>query len=342
VSDLEEFSPIVEQGDMPPRRLRSRFTGGTQLPPLQPNQVRVFMDDNGQAIDQSMNRSAGERYWASARKWAVIDVDEHTMEFAIALEDQTGRAGFVATLTVAVSVTDPAAAIRSPIGGLRTKIQGRLKKAVTAATDDVEIPGAGDHVTLLANTQRRMERALAQLVGDEVEGLPAGLSARIDEVTLAFDEATQAHRDQLLHGTREITMIDLGALQDQADDTRRIGRHRRWSTYLLEYLQDPAARPFQAALFDPSPEQLDQIVKHIETSERADRELMLERLENLADNDNMRDLDEERRIALETISSTLASRRFDTQGQLEPSEPDALPEATVSDDHDDPDGDRSW
>lgn len=297
----DDFSPILEQGELEAASsMLGRIRGRRELPSAGVGVELVFADKDGKPVKKS---SGGEKYWAKATSWIKIDVAAHTLEFKIPFPDPTGRAGFLAAVTVSTEIVDASKVATSGITGVKGIIEPILGEVVTDCASKVKPSSGEDPVAVLNDSRRAAESALRKSIHENVMGLPRWLAAQIASINVAFDDATKRHYDDLVKRARETELVDASAEIKKHQTTHEIALRDTWRAALSEHLSNPATRSFEVAFSDPSPQNIARVVDQVNATDAVVRERVFQVLSSLIDNDHLHKTSELSEMMREIASS---------------------------------------
>ena len=269
-----DFSPIAEQGELELEGgIFSRLRRRREIVPVAPGFSRILLDADGAPIQQL---TAGQKYWLKACGWVKVDVRSHTLIYEIAFPDPSGLAGFVATVDVTVAVSDPAGAVAEGAESVEEILRPALKNAIRKAHhDDRPPPDGADQVEVLNELRVAAERNLESLIG-ELPGMPTWLGAKVASVAVELDEATEAHRKELISKLRAVALADADGKSEAAKARSEILVRRVWEEGFASHLADPEKRALARIAADPSRENIDRVAGQFDQIEAQGRAAIVE------------------------------------------------------------------
>lgn len=266
---IDDFSPMVDQGDLEPSSgLLTRMRRRQQLSPVGGGFVRVLIDEDGAPILVGQRLTGGEKRWSRARTWIKVDVGRHTLEYHIPFTDPTGRAGFVATVTVSVQVRDPADVAQHGTMSVKGPLESALRRMIADGSAKIQTVNDVDPTIALITVRQHADKTMREAVHGEVRNL-SWLSAEIESVTVGFDDATRSHHAELVDRTRRGELIDANAENEKKEAAATLGVRKMWRDNLLPQLRDPSRRVFEAAFANPTEENLTNAVTQVNNAEFA-------------------------------------------------------------------------
>lgn len=300
----DDFSPILEQGEFEAASgMLGRITRRRELPPVGVGVELVLADKEGKPVAGGKQISGGEKYWAKAASWIKIDIAEHTLEFKIPFPDPTGRAGFLAGVTVNAAIVDSPKVAASGITGVKGIIEPILSEAVADCASKVKPFSGEDPVAVLNDSRRAVESALRKSMHENVTDLPGWLAAQVTSINVAFDDATKRHYDDLVKRARETELVDASAEIKKHQTTHEIALRNTWREALSKHLSDPATRSFEVAFSDPSPQNIARVVDQVNATDAVVRDRVFQVLSSLIDNDHLHKTSELSEMMREIASS---------------------------------------
>jgi hypothetical protein len=310
----DDFSPIVGQGELEVAagvlgRLRRR----RELPSVAVGVELVLADKDGNPVAGGKQISGGEKYWAKATSWIKVDVAEHKLECKIPFPDPTGRAGFIATVTVSAAIIDSSKVAESAVASVKDVLEPVLSEATANCASTVKPSSGSDPVAALNESRRTAEIALRKSMRKQVTDLPSWLSVQVKSINVAFDDATKRHYDDLVRRAREGELIDATAKNEYIEATHAIELRDQWRVALVPHLSDPATRSFEVVFSDPSPQNIARVVDQVNATDAVARERVYHVLSSLIDNDHLHKTSE----LSEMMKEIMASLRIG-EGQDEP------------------------
>lgn len=263
----DDFSPIVEQGELPPGSgLRLRARRRPELGPLDAGFVRVLVGDDGSMIAEHA-RTGGERQWSRPRSWIKIDVGDHTLEYEVPFFDPTGRIELKARVSVRASVCDPTEVAARGIVSVKKDLESAIQEVVYGAVDATKPVRERDAVSALNESRRRAEVSVRSAARGTVPDVPRWLDAKFLSVSVSLDGATSRQRADLVGSEFKGQKIDAEALNDAKSARAEAAIRAIWRDELLPYLSDPTQRVFEVAFADPSRENLARAVDQVSGAE---------------------------------------------------------------------------
>ena len=268
-----DFSPIAEQGELEPEGgMFSRLRRRREIAPVAPGFSRILLDADGAPLEQL---TPGQKYWLKARGWVKVDVRSHTLGYEIAFPDPSGLAGFVAAVDVSVAVSDPAGAVAEGAESVEELVRPALQNAIRKAHGNAPASAGDDQVEVLNELRVAAERNLEGLIG-KVPGMPAWLSAKITSVAVALDEATEAHRKELISKFRAVALADADGKSEVAKARNEMLVRRVWEEGFASHLADPEKRALARIAADPSRENIDRVAGQFDQIEAQGRAAIVE------------------------------------------------------------------
>lgn len=264
----------------------ARLRGRRELPSVGVGVELVLVDKDGK-LAGGREITGGEKYWARASSWIKVDVAEHTLDFKIPFSDPTGRADFVAVVTVSVRIANSVDVAASAPSGVKGFIEPALGEAVASCASSVEPSSGGDPVAALNDSRRTAEAALRKSIRSENVDLPSWLSASVKSVNVTFDEATKRHYDDLVRRARDGELFGATADNKTRETEHAIAIRSQWREALVPHLSDPATRSFEVVLADPSPQNIAKVVDQVNATDAIARERVYHVLSSLIDNDHL-------------------------------------------------------
>lgn len=296
----DDFSPIVERRKLATAML-SRLRRRRRPPSVGAGYELVLANRDGHPIAAESNILGLGRSRARARFWITIDIAEHTLEFKIPFPDPTGRAGFLASMTVSTAIIDASKVAASGITGVKGIIEPILSKAVADCMSKVKPSSYEDPVAVLNDSRRAAEGALRKSMHENVADLPGWLAAHVTSINVAFDDATKRHYDDLVERAREGELVDASAEIKTRQTTHEIALRNTWRAALAEHLSNPAARSFEVAFSDPSPQNIARVVDQVNATDAVARARVLQVLSSLIDHEHLHETDELSSVVMEIM-----------------------------------------
>jgi CHAT domain len=296
----DDFSPIVERRELATTTL-SRLRRTRRPPSVGVGYELVLANRDGQPIAAESNILGRGRSRARAGVWITIDIAEHMLEFKIPFPDPTGRAGFLASVTVRAAIVDASKVAASGIRGVKGIIEPILSKAIADRMSKVKPSSCEDPVAVLNDSRRAAEGALRTSMHENVTDLPGWLAAHVTSITVTFDDATKRHYDDLVKRARESELIDASAEIKTRQTRHEIALRDAWRAALAEHLSNPAARSFEVAFSDPTPENIARVVDQVNAADAVARARVLHILSSLIDHGHLHETDELSSVAMEIM-----------------------------------------
>lgn len=305
----DDFSPMVEQGDLEPGsgllgRLRRRHDLGS----MDAGFARVLMVEDGSPI-LAHDLTGGERKWGRARSWVKVDVGYHTLDYVVAFSDSTSRAGFVARVNVRVRVRDAAEVARQGISSVKDFLLPAVRRVVVQASSQVEPTVDPDPILALGAMRAQAEVHVRRAVQGPVRDLPSWLDAEFVSVALGFDDKTERHHAELVNIAHEGERIAADQANDEKRANAQLAVRAIWRKELLPHLSDPSRRVFEVAFADPTQQNLANAVEQVSAAELR---LLIEGfdvLKKMVDNDYV-DKDDPFYKAIAAMSGKLANHLY--------------------------------
>ncbi len=237
---MDDFSPIAEQGELEPGR--GRFARRRELAAVGMGYSRVLIGEDGVPLREL---SPGEKYWKRACGWVNVDVSDHTLEFAVAFADHTGRASFVADVTVMCSVANPAEAARRGITSVKQVLEPVLRRTVVRAAAEMTRVEEEDAILALSETRKRAASAV-QTIEDTPIDIPGGwLAGHVMSATVRFDDETAKHLAGLVARSRDAEVIGADGANDMIRTGNAMNVRDLVRARLGVHLANPATRASQ-------------------------------------------------------------------------------------------------
>jgi hypothetical protein len=288
VDHADDFSPILEQDTLEAASgMLGRIMRRRELPAVGVGVELVLADKDGKPVAGGKQISGGEKYWAKATSWIKVDVAEHALDFKVSFPDPTGRAGFIATVTVTAAVVDSSKVAASAIASVKGVLEPILNEAVANCASTIKPSSGSDPVATLNEARRVAEAALRTSMRENFTGVPTWLSAQVNAINVIFDDATKRHYDDLVKRAREGELIDATADNKERETSHAIELRNQWREALVDHLSDPATRSFEVVFSDPSPQNIARVVDQVNATDAVARERVFHVLSSLIDNDHL-------------------------------------------------------
>jgi subtilisin family serine protease len=269
----DDFSPIVEHGELEVATgILGRITGKRDLPSVGLGTELVLAGRDGKPIANGASITEGEKYWSKAVTWIKVDISEHTLELDIPFRDPTGRAGFRATVTVGASVVNALLVAKLGVVGIKDFLEPVLSEAVASGAGSLKPPTPGDPVATLNTSRTAAEAALREAMRGNVSGLPGWLAANVKAISVAFDQATNRHYEDLVERARRDEHIDAAASNEKREAGVAIALRAQWREALAPSLSNPAMLQVEAVLGEPSQRNIAKAVELINGEETLARD----------------------------------------------------------------------
>lgn len=287
----EDFSPIVEQGELEPAPgLFAIVSRRPELPSVAAGFQLVLIGKDGKPLDTAKRLSSGERRNAGARSWVKVDAREHVLERTIPFQDPSGSAGFLATVTLSCAVTDATEVTTRGVDGVGAVVSGVLGKATADIAAKLKPLGGGDPLATLNESRLSAERALQKQLPGKTDGLHAGwLSTEIESVVVAFDATTRQHHAELVKRSQKSQLFTADAEHRTQETAHEIELREQWRKALAGHLQAPGERAIELVLADPTQENIAKVVDHLNEIEGARQQQVYDVLSNLIAKDYVHD-----------------------------------------------------
>lgn len=315
-----------------------------QLSPVGAGYARVLIDEDGTPILAGQRLTGGEKRWPRARTWIKVDVGRHTLEYQIPFSDPTGRAGFVATVTVSVQVRDPAEVAQHGTVSVKGPLKSALRRMIADGSAKIQATNDADPISALVTVRQHADKTMCEAIHGEVRDL-SWLSAEIESVTVGFDDATRCHHAELVDRTRRGELIDVNAENEKKEAAATLAVREVWRDNLLPQLRDPSRRVFEAAFANPTEENLRNAVTQVNNAEFALLTHGLEILKTTLEKDFV-DKDDPVYTTIKAISGKLEQLYLPGSSATLPQSADQgkLKSAETDDDHRPKrqTGDRDW
>lgn len=273
----DDFSPIAEQGELPPSSGLRLTRRRPDLGQVEAGFVRMLIGQDGSMFPEHQ-RTGGERQWGRMRSWIKIDVGDHMLEYEVPFYDPSGRFKLKAHVSVRASVSDPTEAAARGVKSVRNDLESAVRQVIFDATDEAESVEGGTPIAALNESRRRAEISIRRFARGNVPGLPGWLNAVFGAVSVSLDGKTQDHLDNLVGTSFESEMLDASRINTEKKVRGEVAVRAIWRDELLPHLSNPAARLFEAAFADPSQANIARAVDQVAAS---DMRAMLEGFELL-------------------------------------------------------------
>ena len=286
MSATDDFSPVVEEQEFVTETgLLGRRRRRHDLEPLGAGYTRILLDDRGVPLHTGEQPSAGQRYWSRAgRSWVKVDLRPHILEYQIQFSDPTGRAGFIATVTVNSSVKDAEEVAKEGATSVKDILVPALREAIERASDKGHSVDKDDPVSALGTMRIHASKAAKGLVGD-VKGIPSWLVAKVTAVSVDFDAATDSHRNELIKRSRDGQLIVAAGNNEKIEKTTAMEIRGIVRDSLTPHLANPATRAIEVVAGDPSPENINALVSTLNGIEGDQQRATIALLQELIDKD---------------------------------------------------------
>ena len=213
---VQDFRPITVRTARPTHAvLRALVCWTDPFPPIPFGCTRVHLSREGVPVPRPSGPA--ERYLALFRPWAVVDQNEHVLDFRLPCASNDGATGILVDVRVNVMITEPEGAVLRRAAGVRSHVQPevglRVGDALAQRPDGVPAVGFSAPLAPLSTARERvasMHTVQRQVVCGLAETLRPGTFWRgsfyrvtVVSCSVAFDQVTQGHHDRLVAAARD-------------------------------------------------------------------------------------------------------------------------------------------
>lgn len=247
----DDYSPVVEQGELEVASGLSRLRRRQQLAPVGAGFRRVLLDENGEPLHGD-NATPGERRNTPARNWVRVDVGHHRLEYRVGFSDPSGHAGFVATIAVEAAVVDAVEMVRYGTSSVKDVLEPALQRTVVDANGSGKALTDDGRIGRLTKMRQLARASTRKLEHKTLDALPSWLSATVQSTSVDFDDTTQRHYRELVELDQQGDVIDARSKNDERLTLGQINVRNLWREDLMPHLSSPSQRVFEQVYANPT------------------------------------------------------------------------------------------